>query len=595
MFDTVRTALSGQFTLDREIGRGGMGVVYLAREVQLDRVVAIKVLPRHLGADPIMRERFLREARTAAQLSHPHIVPIFRADALDGFAFFTMAFIDGENLADRVRERGPMSVADAVRVLREVAWALAYAHARGLVHRDIKPENIMIERSTNRAFVTDFGIARDALAATLTHEGLVMGSAHYMSPEQATGEAVDGRSDLYSLGVVGFHVLSGLRPFEGPDVKSIMAQQVTKPAPPLASVATRTPAAIAAVIDRCLNKEAADRYATGEELADALQRAFESSPPVRSVAETDVAISTGQARALWARAAQLQAEAGSRLNEKYRREAASEVERSVPASSLRMIDAEQAAAEAGIASEFMAMAVAEKQHAVAETNDELTPREDALLTRAMGTSHRSLSMTRLIHAPPKAVLESMGRVFTNFPFSLKLRDTVGGHPLDGGVMVFDVNIMRMMNMTTYENSQVTPFNYRMTQLAVERINATIRAVGRTGDECEVTVYCDLRQGLRKNWTVDKWLAGLSGAGGAFGGTVFGLAGLSLGGLAALTGAGGAVLLGAGALGAYRLLYRSALKHGRKELDNLLRAIDEEMRVASVFGISGAANRDRRLK
>jgi serine/threonine-protein kinase len=152
-------ALRGEYSLERELGRGGMGIVYLAREVALDRPVALKVLPPALAARDDIRERFLREARTAAQLSHPNVVPIFRAEERGGFAFFTMAFVDGETLGQRVRRLGPLSPPAAAKMLREVAWALGYAHSRGIVHRDIKPDNILLDRDSGRALVTDFGIA----------------------------------------------------------------------------------------------------------------------------------------------------------------------------------------------------------------------------------------------------------------------------------------------------------------------------------------------------------------------------------------------------------------------------------------------------
>src|ERR687889_2292202 len=159
-FLALQSALAGEYSLQRELGRGGMGIVYLARDVQLDRDVAIKVLPSHLARTAESRERFVREARTAAGLSHPHIVPIHRVGEAAGFVFFVMSYVEGETLGERLRTRGPLPPAEAARVLREVAWALAYAHGRGVVHRDVKPDNILLEEGTGRALVTDFGIAQ---------------------------------------------------------------------------------------------------------------------------------------------------------------------------------------------------------------------------------------------------------------------------------------------------------------------------------------------------------------------------------------------------------------------------------------------------
>ena len=191
-----------------------MGVVYLAREVSLDRSVAIKLLPPTLAAQPELRERFLREARTAAQLSQPNIVPIHTVDEVGPFVFFVMAFIDGETLGERVRAQGPLPAQEMARILREIASALAYAHGQGVIHRDLKPDNIILERATGRAVLTDFGIARRLETTGLTAGGELIGTPEYMSPEQATGGALDGRTDLYSLGVVGFYALSGRLPFE---------------------------------------------------------------------------------------------------------------------------------------------------------------------------------------------------------------------------------------------------------------------------------------------------------------------------------------------------------------------------------------------
>jgi serine/threonine-protein kinase len=276
-FGQLWTALASQYAIERELGRGGMGAVFLARDVRLDRHVAIKVLPPHLAAEDELRDLFLREARTAARLSHPHIVPVFRADEIAGHPFFAMPFIEGENLAERLSARGPLPPADAVRTLREVAWALAYAHAHGVVHRDVKPENIMLERGSGRSIVTDFGIARVEFGPVFAQDARIMGTASYMSPEQIDGEALDGRSDLYSLGVVGFQALSGTLPFTVNSVSALLDAHRRQPAPPLASVAPKVPTPIASVIDRCLAKEREARYPSGESLADALEKALRLS------------------------------------------------------------------------------------------------------------------------------------------------------------------------------------------------------------------------------------------------------------------------------------------------------------------------------
>jgi serine/threonine-protein kinase len=256
-----------------------MGIVYLAREVQLDRLVAIKLLPSALASRPEIRERFLREARMAASLSHPHIVPIYRVGEAKGFVFFVMAYVNGETLGDRLRARGPLSAAVATRLLREVTWALSYAHGRGIVHRDIKPDNILIEAETGRALVTDFGIARGAAETEISDPGRVMGTAHFMSPEQASSETIDGRSDLYSLGVVGYLAVSGKLPFDAPNIPALLVKQIGTDAPALSSVAPTVPRALVDVIDRCLRKSPAERFASGEELAEALETA---SAPVRA-------------------------------------------------------------------------------------------------------------------------------------------------------------------------------------------------------------------------------------------------------------------------------------------------------------------------
>jgi len=274
---SLERAVAGRYALERELGRGGMGVVLLARDLSLERPVALKLLPAMMAAQPVLRERFLREARTAAGLSHPHIVPIHAVEARESIVFIAMAYVDGETLADRVRRTGPLPPHEVARILREVAWALAYAHGRGIVHRDIKPDNILIERGSGRALVTDFGIARARdgadVANRLTLEGQLLGTAAFMSPEQGADEPVDGRSDLYALGGVGYFALVGRAPFEATTLEALLVARYTRAAPPVAAARPDVPPALAAVIDRCLAREAHNRYPSAEVVAESLSDA----------------------------------------------------------------------------------------------------------------------------------------------------------------------------------------------------------------------------------------------------------------------------------------------------------------------------------
>lgn len=277
-FLELQQALAGEYSIQRELGRGGMGVVYLARDVQLDRDVAIKVLPQNLAQSTVARDRFLREARLAAGLSHPHIVPIHRVGESGGFVFFVMSYIEGESLGERLRTRGPLAPAEATRVLREVAWALAYAHGRGIVHRDVKPDNILLEARTGRALVTDFGIAFGGDPVPATDPGKIMGTMHFMSPEQAAGEPVDGRSDLYALGVVGYLAVSGRLPYEGSTLPALLQRQASEAPVGLMRVAPGVPPALGAAIDRCLAPDPARRFTSGETLAEALAPPTDTRP-----------------------------------------------------------------------------------------------------------------------------------------------------------------------------------------------------------------------------------------------------------------------------------------------------------------------------
>jgi len=270
----LQHALAGRYVLERRLGRGGMGVVYLARELRLDRRVAIKLLPPERSVQPAARERFLREARTAAQLSHPGIVPIFAVHEVRDFVFFVMAYVEGETLGQRVRADGPLSHGAAAQLLEEVGRALAHAHARGVVHRDVKPDNILLDQVTGRALVSDFGIAHLGSGAVSAPRQAV-GTAEFMSPEQVIGGPVDGRSDLYSLGVVGFFALTGHLPFDGPDAMTVLARHVTDPPPTIASVAPEVPLRLAEAVERCLAKDPDARYPSADAFAEAVGAALD--------------------------------------------------------------------------------------------------------------------------------------------------------------------------------------------------------------------------------------------------------------------------------------------------------------------------------
>lgn len=275
-FIDFQQAVAGRYSLERELGRGGMGIVYLARELRLARPVAVKVLPRMLAAaKPELRERFVREAQMAAQLSHPNIVPIHHVDDAGEFVFFVMAYIDGETLGERLRARGALPPPEAARILREVGWALAYAHLRGIVHRDVKPDNILLERATGRALVTDFGIAGDVATPSTADGGYVRGTIHFLSPEQAAGAAVDGRSDLYSLGITAYYALTGALPFDAPSAAAVMAAHATRRPAPIATAAPHVPLRLAQAVERCLQKQPELRWPSGEKFAEAVDAAFE--------------------------------------------------------------------------------------------------------------------------------------------------------------------------------------------------------------------------------------------------------------------------------------------------------------------------------
>jgi len=264
--------------MEAEIGRGGMAIVYRARDARLKRGVAVKLLPPDLAFRADIRSRFLREAEMAARLSHPNIVPIYTVDERDGLVYFVMALVQGGSVGDRLRKTGTLSIAETRRILREVADALAYAHAAGVVHRDIKPDNVLLDADSGRAMVTDFGIARaasdDGDSPRLTATGAALGTPAYMSPEQCAGDReIDGRSDLYSLGTVAYQMLAGEPPFTGGNTPSIMMRQVTERPVPVRRRRADVPDDLERIVMRLLEKDPANRFPNGQALVAALDGA----------------------------------------------------------------------------------------------------------------------------------------------------------------------------------------------------------------------------------------------------------------------------------------------------------------------------------
>ncbi len=270
VIDRLTAALEGRYRLDRELGQGGMATVYLARDVKHDRDVAIKVL-RDDVAQSVGRERFLREIQLAARLSHPHILPLYDSGDAGDALYYVMPVVQGQSLRDRLDTQRQLPIADAVRVASEVAAALDHAHRLGIVHRDIKPENILLQ--DGHALVADFGIGKaisDAPGDTLTQMGMSVGTPAYMSPEQAVGEEVDGRSDLYSLGCVLYEMLVGETPFTGPTVQAVIAKRFVQTPADVSALREAVPRPVARAVQQVLARVAVDRHETAAVFAAAL-------------------------------------------------------------------------------------------------------------------------------------------------------------------------------------------------------------------------------------------------------------------------------------------------------------------------------------
>src|SRR5688572_10422333 len=269
----VGTLLNGRYRLDAQVGSGGMSTVYRAFDSTLERRVAIKLMHREIAAETDQLERFRREARAVAQLSHPHIVGVIDAGEEDGRPYIVFEYVEGETLKDRIRRLGRLPVDESLAYAIEIARALGSAHAHAIVHRDVKPQNVLLDPEGS-AKVTDFGIARSLRDDGLTADGRVLGTTDYVSPEQALGHDVDGQSDIYSLGVVLFEMLTGDVPFHGENQIAVAMKHVREDLPDIQLVRPEVSATTAAVLDRMTDKDLAHRYADVPSLVADLEDAL---------------------------------------------------------------------------------------------------------------------------------------------------------------------------------------------------------------------------------------------------------------------------------------------------------------------------------
>ena len=275
--ERLLSALGGSYTIEGELTGGGMALVFVGQDHDLDRKVVIKILPPELAAS-VSAERFRREIMTVARLQHPHIVPILKAGEVDGLPYFVMPYVDGESIDVKLRRTGTFGVRETLAIMKDAARALAFAHERGVVHRDIKPGNILLAASS--ATVTDFGVSKALSSARrsgekgngLTNTGMSLGTVLYMAPEQAAGDPdIDGRADIYSLGVTAYEMLAGVAPFAKLGPREMLTARLTLPPPPLSAVRKDVPAGLERLIARCLAIDPADRPQTAAALVDALE------------------------------------------------------------------------------------------------------------------------------------------------------------------------------------------------------------------------------------------------------------------------------------------------------------------------------------
>ena len=299
--DRLKAALADRYRIERELGAGGMATVYLAEDLKHDRKVAVKVLRPDLAA-ALGPERFLREVKIAANLTHPHILPLHDSGQADGVLYYVMPYVEGTSLRQKLLREGELPISDAVRILRDVADAMAYAHQHGVVHRDIKPENVML--SGRHALVTDFGVAKAVSEATgrqsLTTAGVALGTPTYMAPEQATADPhTDHRADIYAFGVMAYELLTGRPPFTGPSPQAVLAAHVTSAAEPVNAHRMSIPPLLTTLVMKCLEKKPADRWQSAEELLPQLEMVLTPSTGMTPAQTQPLVAVTQPARRSW--------------------------------------------------------------------------------------------------------------------------------------------------------------------------------------------------------------------------------------------------------------------------------------------------------